>query len=117
MNVESDVVQIVNRAGPIADIMVFANPLLLGFGDLPLPSSVIAEDFLNHEHDIMISQGVNLGQYELEFVRKGTTTVGEKAFCYMEFSISISRRNLHSRSGSTESYSRSTMFGENPELS
>ena len=85
VSVEGDVVQFENWTDPKAEIMVFANSLLGGLGDLPVPSSHIAQDFLNHEYNIMIERGVNLGQYELEYARKGTTTVGEKAFYYMEF--------------------------------
>jgi hypothetical protein len=84
-HVESDVVQFENQVGPKVEGMVFVNTLLGGLGDLPLPSSQIAEDFLDSEHDIMITRGVNAGLYELEYARKGTTTVGEKHFYFMEF--------------------------------
>ncbi len=50
----------------------------------------VADDYRNHEKQIMIEQGVNKGQYQLSDVVMGEEAVGDKTFFTMKYSTSAS---------------------------
>lgn len=91
-----DIIKFSNKSGPKAEIMVYRMipPLNL----LDQSAQEIADDYRRYEEDIMVKRGVNLGQYELEYVRKENVVIGEKKFYYMEFRQLMNKNLLGFRS-------------------
>lgn len=59
----------------------------------PMSSKEVAEDYRNHEEQIMTEEGVNRGLYRLNDVEMGVDEVGEKKYYTMSYTTSARTKN------------------------
>lgn len=79
----SDTIHFSNEVGPLAQIAIGRNIINRDLG--LFTAEEVADDYLRHEENIMLTEGVDAGLYEFEYLNKGTTTVGDKEFYYMTY--------------------------------
>lgn len=80
-----DIINFSNELGPLAQIVIGRNIINR---DLELfTAEEVADDYLRHEENIMLTEGVDAGLYEFEYLNKGTTIIGGKEFYYMTYKL------------------------------